>query len=1364
MRFDSFASAGHFDANTIPNILSNNATRRPDRFLPKSRAVLGVMFAAFIVVSSGWIFAQAGIDQGSVTGTVKDPTGAVVQKAQCTLINTATGVTQQTISTSAGAYTFPYVEVGTYTLKVGALGFKEDILDDVIVHLGATVTEDVRLQVGAASAEVTVTSAQPLLQAQDATLGTTVTNQMANELPVASGNAGRSMLSLLELVPGAQPTNTQMIHGIDTEQLDVRLNGEDDNLEVWGGQTIPPIPDTVQEFKVEDGNNDASLGEFYGPVVNMVTKAGTNKFQGTLWEYNENDMYNANDYFNKLHQLVTNSAHSPNRPSRLKENQFGAIFGGPVFIPHVYNGHNKTFFTVDFQYVAYAGSGSYTGTVPTSSMQSSNFTNLSDTLKLNYQAAGSTGNPLSSMKEDALDRWFQVGIMLDPATTRAVPCGASDPITGLPTDCTKGYVVTDPNVNGGVKSAILRDPFLTGSGGCPNLSNTVFNSTYNTGNGSQPIFPASCFNQLPAGRLDPNAIALLKLFPGANQQNSSSLTYGSNYYELLAQPITTDQYDVRLDHTFTPRDSAFLTFSHWYQTQQPQPPYPGVLEGGGSTGFWTRQPVYMAVLTETHVFNSSLINEFRAGDENNPDIRVDPGNIPNTYPSPQFGIQGIPQLPYNGGLPVFSVGSSISGFGSRVNITFQKAGAWTFSDDLTKIVGRHEWKFGAEYNWTYGNISQLPTSRGSFSYNGMYSNVPNSGDGNGGMADFLLLPADNVASSTYAAGGGLSTATNQIGGVSSFSAGIGSEMTYHAPYIALYAEDHWKLTPEFTAELGMREEYFGPYASNNGAEANFWMGGSGNTAAGSALYIAHDGCAAARSPYFLNLLAYENIPIVCQPNNTANDMPKANWAPRIGFAYRVLPNLVVRAGGGVAYGAFGSVGGSGTLGTNYPWLLSISNGSANNAYTPQLISNSTVSNSTATMENTFGIYSMTNPLQANLPLGGVNLYGKQYHYHIPHVTTFNVAVQWQFTKHDSIQATYIGNIGKDLDSANPYHNAPRQTLPPNVAARSACTAAQLASNPYCENSPLMPDGTFTIPFPSLGALAGPMDITDQISNYESGELEYQHQFAGGFTMDANYTYAGCLSDGQGGQQNEAGPGNSRAPWIAAFGGYRTDYDRCQNTSANVFKAFGEFGLPFGKGSIVAPNANALVDAIIGGWKLDPIWISASGVLSNVGCQGTNGYGANPTFTGPWFQTSTTAWGCNAPIEPGQHLYGPGSKDLPRTRITGYWNSSAWTAPQYAVPSVGSLDFTPFGVRGDQIYGPGWYNFDLSTHKYFKTSETTKLEVVAEAFDVFNHVELNNPGASTYTSPSGESLTGGFGTITGDRHGPRTWQFAGKFFF
>jgi hypothetical protein len=227
-----------------------------------------------------------------------------------------------------------------------------------------------------------------------------------------------------------------------------------------------------------------------------------------------------------------------------------------------------------------------------------------------------------------------------------------------------------------------------------------------------------------------------------------------------------------------------------------------------------------------------------------------------------------------------------------------------------------------------------------------------------------------------------------------------------------------------------------------------------------------------------------------------------------------------------------------------------------------------------------------------------------------------------------------------------------------------------------------------------------------------------------------------------------------------------------NRKSTLFKLYGEYNLPFGREAHWASNANGVEDAIIGGWKIDPIWIASSGYLQNISCQGANGdtgFGAtSATFTGPWFQTSKTAFSCNAPHISGVNAYGRGPNDLPRTRITGYWNSEAWSAPG-PVAVNGQSDWSPLGVRGDQIYGPGWYDVDFSIHKQFKTTEATKLEIQAQALNAFNHVQLNPPGTSNYTSPSGESLTGGFGTITNDRLGSSTGQgriiqFVGKFFF
>jgi hypothetical protein len=1300
---------------------------------------LGALLFCF---ASAQAWAQAGIDMGSVTGTVKDPSGALVTNAQCTLTNTDTGVAQTTVSTSAGAYTFPLVPVGNYSLKVVASGFKEYQLDGVVIHLGSTNTEDITLQLGSVNEKVTVASAVPLLQAQDASLGTTISDVMANNLPILAQNGGRNFMTLVATAPGVQygssssnNTTTLFVNGTNNAQVDVRLNGADDNAEVFGGITIPPIPDAIEEFKLESGDNGADLGHSYGPVVNVVTKSGTNKYKGEVWEYNGNDMFNANDYFNKLHQLVTNNPHTPNRPGRYKLNSFGGLFGGPVRLPH-YNGKDKTFFLFDYQRTDFTQTPTYTGTVPTANMQNSGFTNLSDTLTLNYQT--NPANVGSSEKTDGLGRIFQVGTMLDPATTRAIACGSVDLITGLTATCPSGSnPQTNAALNGGVKSAVIRDPFLGGAG-CPSLVGTTnFNSTINQGS----VAP-NCLNQLPSTRLDPNALALLKLFPGSNQQNASSLTYANNYYTTKSISIPTTQYDVRIDHKISDKDSVLFTYSRYNQINPGFAPLPGALEGGGSVSFATTNPTYMIVATETHIFKPTLVNEFRFADEHNYNTRFDPGAIDQTLGTPaQYGIQGIPQTANNGGLPTFSVGSSISSFGSRTNITVQTVGAWEYSDNLTKIVGKHELKIGGQYDWTYGNIAQLPNSRGSFGYNGVYSNVPFSGDGNGSMADFLLTP---IASTI--GGSGLSQAGNIIGGANSFAGNNYNVSTYHAPYIALYGVDNWKLTPSFTASLGLRYEYFAPYSSTGGQEANFWMGANGNSANGAAYYVGHDGCSATMSPYFRGLLAYDNIPIVCQANNAANEMPKANWAPRVGFAYRIKPNIVARIGAGVAYGAFGSVGYGGTLGTNYPFRFSVQQGSANNAYTPQkLIDNTT----TATMESTFGQIDMTNAADSVQPLGSVVLTGKQYNYHVPHSTTLDFAVQWQFTKRDSIQGSYVGTLGKDLDSSGPYHNAVSELLTPST---TLVTLSPTASNPYA--------ATGFVPFPNLSPNDGPSDFANQVSNYQSGIVEYQHQFAAGYSFDANYTYSKCWSDTE--SQNNGAPG-IRAPFVVGFGGIRNDYTVCSDNASQVFHFSGDFALPVGKGARYLANVNTLEDAFIGGWHFDPYWVASSGDYANISCQGTNGYGGNPSFNGPWF-ASNTALGCYAPTEPGQHLYGPGPKDLPRSRTTGYWNSSAFTAPQNAVLANGQSDMSPLGVRGNQILGPGFYDVDAAFHKQWETGEGTKLVLGVQAINIFNHVQLSLPGTSSYVSTSGESLTGGFGTITGDRNGPRQLQLFGKFYF
>src|ERR1700733_14397976 len=156
-----------------------------------------------------------------------------------------------------------------------------------------------------------------------------------------------------------------------------------------------------------------------------------------------------------------------------------------------------------------------------------------------------------------------------------------------------------------------------------------------------------------------------------------------------------------------------------------------------------------------------------------------------------------------------------------------------------------------------------------------------------------------------------------------------------------------------------------------------------------------------RAATFDALLSVSNINLNCVSSKTLGDAQKANFAPRLGFAYRVTPSFVVRGGYGISYGALGNLGYGGTLGTNYPFIYSITQ-NAPNSQSPLVLSNG----QTATMENTFGTINLSDPTEVSGT--GLNLYGRVFDYKSPAVQTYNLTVQDQFSKHDSVQLAYVG--------------------------------------------------------------------------------------------------------------------------------------------------------------------------------------------------------------------------------------------------------------------------------------------------------------------------------------------------------------------
>ncbi|MGH9599667.1 MAG: carboxypeptidase regulatory-like domain-containing protein, partial [Terracidiphilus sp.] len=1040
---------------------------------------------ACVLAMSFCVSAFAQMDTGSLTGTVKDPSGAVVVHAKCTLTNTATDVAQTAISTSAGAYTFAAVPAGSYTLRVAAHGFKEYVLRNIRIHVQNIVTADVPLELGSVNQQVTVTSAEPLLQAQDASVGMTINSKMANDLPLQGGGSGRNFLSLAQLAPGVSSTGspsstTILAAGVENGQVDVRLNGVDDNLEFYGGTTILPLPDAIQEFKFMDGNNSAEFGHSTGAVINAITYSGTNAFHGHVWEYFQNEDLNANDYFSNLNGKGR---------TMLRHNEFGGLLGGPVMLPH-YNGRDRTFFFVDFQRTMHASPNSYTQTVPTATMQKSGFTDMQDLFSLS-----------SSTHSDALGRKFQYGTIFDPATTRVIPANGIDPVTGLT----------------GKPGAYVRDPFYncSATAGCPANDNMSGNATLDYTTAPQKAL----LNILPSGRLDPNAVALLALLPNPDVNTTNPLS--NNWYATPNKIFSADQYDARIDEKISDKDSIWGTYSHTNPIASATTAYPGPAEGALSVNYATTNPSYMIVSSWTHVFSPNLINEFRFGVNSNYQTRLDPFAGQLGLPA-KFGIPGIPQSSGNGGLPVIHTGV-ISDYGAhRFAPTIQTARVFAYQDNLTRIVGRHEFKFGGEYNHLMSNIIQPAYPRGWFQWNGEYSDIPNASSGDNGMADMVLTPV--AANSYYALNGGISTSSSTMGGLAAFSGSNYSQTNYHAPYAAVYAQDYWKITPVLTATLGLRWDYFGAYASDSGQEANFVMGGNGviqdGNGVGGYYLIGRDGCNTNLGTNFKTLLASLGIPVVCSSSNAVTKAQKTNFGPHLGIDYRIRPRLVARAGAGIAYGALDSIGYGGTLGTNYPFQFTYSSPSSNTSQIPLQLPGTTT---TATMENAFNAVSLTNPTLVNP--AGIALTGKNYYYQTPYDISLNFMVQWQFTSHDSIQSGYVGTLGRHLDSPSTSHNNVSEMLPPGTAIQTINQTNPALSTGY-------------LPYNALGSAE--LQMTNMISSYHSWQTSYERRFADGSSLSASYTLAKCLSDNIG----KTGMGDGiRALWLPGMGA-RADYSLC----------------------------------------------------------------------------------------------------------------------------------------------------------------------------------------------------------------------------
>lgn len=381
----------------------------------------------FILVSIACVPLVAQTSLGTITGVVTDPQGAGVPNVKVVARNTSTSLTYTRSTGDDGLYAIPQLPIGQYEVEATAAGFKTFHQTNLTIEVAQRLRLDIRLEVGAITESVNVSAEIPRIQTEDSMLGTTVEKKRIEELPLN----GRHVFNLVKIVAGVQPrfNNTDGFAEISNQNFSqIRINGGPaygnqffldgsvNSAPVHNEIAVVPMSDAVEEFRVETNALKAEFGQTAGGVINVVTKMGGNQFRGSLYEFFRNDALDARNAF----------ATQPDpRTGRIKQvlryNQYGGTVGGPVWIPKVYDGRNRTFFYVGYEQWRWVSSGSpRLGTVAIPEFRTGNFTNLRDgqgrVIPL-FDPSTTRPNPAGS------------GFVRDPLPGNVVPSSRIDPLS-----------------------------------------------------------------------------------------------------------------------------------------------------------------------------------------------------------------------------------------------------------------------------------------------------------------------------------------------------------------------------------------------------------------------------------------------------------------------------------------------------------------------------------------------------------------------------------------------------------------------------------------------------------------------------------------------------------------------------------------------------------------------------------------------------------------------------------------------------------------------------------------------------------------------------------------------------------------------
>ena len=534
--------------------------------------------------------AMAQIQNGQFAGTVTDPSGAAVANAKITVTNQATGLAVTATSNATGSYAIPELPPGTYKITVEAAGFKTYSNVDVTLNAGTTAHVDAKMTLGQAREVVEVTGEVSQINTEEAKLATTVSATQIENLPLN----GRNVYDLMQLAPGAVNVNGvdfenghgTVVNGLREDFNGFLINGVA-NKGLSGGVNNTPIEDTVQEFQQLQLNMSAQYGNSAGSVNNLVTKAGTNSYHGSVWEYFRNDKLDANDFF-------LNQSGTPKPP--LHFNQFGGTFGGALI-------KDKLFFF-----------GSYQG-----------------------DRFITSGTPQTITVE--APEWRQAVINAQPNSVAALLYGNFAPsIIGTP------VATLDQYITGG------GEPYGFGYGDylCPDYVGATLAAKFQSMLGVTAADQTAM--ALPLASTGAPCSAIPGVQPGSISRNTPFLNTSAAIFKTQTQSIGNlfngNEASARLDYNWNASNRTFANFNWFHSTDSYGP-----CNAACTRGFSNPSRSYFpnGQFSYVHTFSASVVNEFRFGyTQNNLGIQTNHPGVPDIYfddGSAGFGsYSGYPQV------------------------------------------------------------------------------------------------------------------------------------------------------------------------------------------------------------------------------------------------------------------------------------------------------------------------------------------------------------------------------------------------------------------------------------------------------------------------------------------------------------------------------------------------------------------------------------------------------------------------------------------------------------------------------------------------------------------------------------------------